>query len=268
LMGVAAAGLCLLWIVQSIALVSVGEPLAWPLRFTTSRPLVKWISRIMIHTTWLIILIGTPFAVGSSPLQWLHQWFPTPVPWRDIAIAFSIMLVPAWTLFGLEMAAGLIRFEPQHEQAARRSKLIRRFIGPFPLATLEEAVFRGVLLEQMLRSFPQSNGYAALAVVLTSVVFSSLHFIKPPVPGRRIWQPAWGLFLVSCLFGLAYIVGGRSLWLPIAVHSAAVLAIEIMRLYVVFQGPPWLIGYPEFPQSGLLGSLVVLGMGIALVLLI
>ena len=99
-------------------------------------------------------------------------------------------------------------------------------------------------------------------------MFASIHFVKRPDSGRRIWQPAYGLFIISCLFGLAYVVGGRSLWLPIAMHGAAVFAIEVMRLYVVYQGPPWLLGFSEFPQSGLLGSLLVLGVAIALVLLI
>jgi hypothetical protein len=42
----------------------------------------------------------------------------------------------------------------------------------------------------------------------------------------------------------------------------------VMRLYIVYQGPPWLLGFSEFPQSGLLGSLLVLGVAIALVLLV
>jgi hypothetical protein len=89
-----------------------------------------------------------------------------------------------------------------------------------------------------------------------------------PHAGRRIWQPAYGLFIIGCLLGLAYIVGGRSLWLPIAVHGAAIFGIEVMRLYLVFRGPQWLLGYAEFPQSGLLGGLLVLGTAIGLVLLI
>lgn len=265
---VAACGLCLLWMVQSITLVVAGEPLAWPLRFETRKPLVKWTSRVMIHTTWLIILVGTPFALGASPLDWLHQEFPMPIPFRDIAITFSIMLFPAPIMYALWIAAGWVRIEPQHDRATRRGKLFRRFIGPLPLATLEEAVFRGVLLEQLLRTFPQSDAYTALAVAASSAVFSSTHFIKKSYPGKPVWQPAYGLFIVGCLFGLAYVVGGRSLWLPIAAHGAAVFAIEVMKLYVAFTGPPWLIGYAEFPQSGLLGSLLVLGAAMALVLLI
>jgi hypothetical protein len=267
-LAVAASGLCLLWIVQSIALTIAGEPLAWPLRFKTRKPLVKWTSRVMIHTNWIIILVGTPLALGISPLEWLRQEFPIPIPYRDIAIVISIMLFPAWIIYALWIAAGWVRIEPHNDKATRRRKLFRRIIGPWPLAILEEAVFRGVVLEQLLRSLPQSGGYTALAVVVSSAAFSSVHFVKAANSGRRVWQPAYGLFIISCLFGLAYIVGGRSLWLPIGIHGAAVLAIEVMRLYVVFQAPAWLIGYAEFPQSGVLGTLFVLGVATAMVLLV
>jgi membrane protease YdiL (CAAX protease family) len=245
----------------------VGEPLAWPLRFETRKPVVKWTSRIMIHTVWIMIIVVTPILLGSSPIEWLHQEFPTPIPWRSIAVAVSIMLFPTWALYAVWIAAGWVRFAPRHDQAARRAKLFRRFIGPWPLALLEEAVFRGVILEQLLRSLPPSTGSTVSANVVTSVVFSSVHFFRRHQNDRRTWQGAYGLFIVGCLFGLAYIVGGRSLWLPIAMHGAAVFAIETMRLYVVFQGPPWVIGYGPFPQSGLMGSVLVLGIASALVLM-
>jgi membrane protease YdiL (CAAX protease family) len=218
--------------------------------------------------TWLIILVGTPLALGIAPLDALHRAFPTPVPWRDIAIAFSIALFPLTLAYALMIAVGSLRVEPQHDPAIRRAKLFRRFLTPLPLATLEEAVFRGVLLEQLLRAFAPSLASTVLAIVLSAAAFSSVHFIKRSYPGKPVWQPAWGIFNVGCLFGLAYVVGGRSLWLPIALHAAAIYVVEVMRLYVVFVGPPWLVGYSEFPQSGVLGSLVVLCVGLALVALI
>lgn len=267
-LGVAATALLVLWVVQSIVLELVGEPLAWPLRFTTRKPLVRWMGRVMIHVSWLIILVGTPLALGIRPLDALHQAFPTPVPWRQIVIAFSIMFFPSWILYALYIKSGCVRIEPQHDRATRRGKLFRRFLGPLPLAMLEEAVFRGVLLEQLLRSFPRSHAYTVLAIVLSSAVFSSVHFIKRSHPGKPVWQPAYGLFIIGCLFGLAYVIGGRSLWIPIAMHAAAVFFTEVMRLYVVHQAPPWLVGYSEFPQSGVVGSIFVLFIGIALVVLI
>jgi len=265
---VAASGVCVLWVAQSVALKVVDEPLAWPLRFTTRRPLVRWTSRVMIHVEWLIIVVGTPLAIGIHPLDALHQAFPLPVPWRDMAVAFSIIFFPSWIVYALWVKVGWVRFEPQHDRTIRRAKLFRRFLGPLPLATLEEAVFRGTLLEQLLRSFPQSQAYMVLAIVLSSAVFSAVHFIKRSYPSKPVWQPAYGLFITGCLFGLAYVIGERSLWPPIVMHAAAIFAIEVMRLYTVYQAPPWLVGYPEFPQSGVVGSIFVLGVGIALVVLI
>lgn len=217
---VATSALCVLWAVQSVALKLVGEPLAWPLRFTTRNPWVRWTSRVMIHISCLTIMVGTPLALGVRPLDALHQAFPTPIPWSDIAVAFSLMFFTSSALYALWIKLGWVRIEPQHTEKTRRNKLVRRFLGPLPLATLEEAVFRGVLLEQILRSLPQSRAYTAFAIILSSAVFSSAHFVKRGYPAKPVWQPAYGLFIVSCLFGLAYVIGGRSLWLPIALHAA------------------------------------------------
>jgi len=267
-LAVAAAGLCGLWILQSVVLALAGEPLALPLRFPTRRPLLKWTSRVMVHTEWIIILVGTPLALGIGPLDALRQAFPTPVPWRDIAIGFALMFFTIYAVYGIYLIVGWIRFQPQHDQATRRAKLFRRFLpGPLPLVTFEEGVFRGILLEQLLRSLPSSHLYEALAIVVSSAVFAGVHFIKP-AKGKPVRQAAYGYFLVGCLFGLAYVVGGRSLWLPIAVHTAAVFVIEVLRLYVVFEAPRWLIGFPESPQSGLIGSVAVIAVGIALIALI
>ena len=265
---VALAGFLVLWATQSVVLMAVGEPLALPLRFPTRRPVLKWTGRAMVHTEWLIILIGAPLALGIGPVAAFHQAFPTPVPWRNIAIAAGLMLFATYATYAFFWTVGWIRFEPQGEPATRRAKLFRRFFpGPIPLATFEEGVFRGVLLEQVLRSLPETQVWTAVAIVLTSAAFASVHFVKP-AKGKPVYQAAYGYFLVGCLFGLGYVLGGRSLWLPIALHASAVFGIEVLRLYVKFEGPRWLIGFAESPQSGLIGSTVVGCVAIALVALV
>jgi hypothetical protein len=266
-MGVAAFAFCALWAVQSVVLKLAGEPLALPFQYTTRKPLVRWTSRVMIQVSWLIILVGTPLALGIRPLDALHQAFPLPVPWRKIATAFCIVSLPCCVGYPLYIKAGWLRIEPKFDQATRRAKLFRRFLGPLPLATMEEGVFRGIILEQLLRTFPPSHTYTVLAIVASSAVFAATHYIKPP-RGKPVWQGAYGYFVAGCLFGLAYVVGGRSLWLPIVVHATAIFVIEVMRLYTAYQAPRWLAGFSEAPQSGLVGSMVLLGMGIALVALI
>ena len=263
-LGVGLFALCLLWAVQSVVLKLAGEPFALPFRYQTQKPLVKYTTRTMIHVSWLIILVGTQIALGIPLLDALHRAFPTPLQWRDMALAFAIMFVPATGMYLLYLVLGWARFEPQGEKRKRRGKLLRRFIGPWPLATLEEAVFRGVLLEQLIRSLPASRAYELLAIAVVAAAFSLVHFIKPRA-GRSAWQMAWGYFIVGVLFGLGYVAGGRSLWVPIMLHGAAVLVIEIARLYIVFEKPPWLMGYGESPQSGVVGTLVILGMAVAVV---
>jgi hypothetical protein len=54
----------------------------------------------------------------------------------------------------------------------------------------------------------------------------------------------------------------------IIVHATSVFVIEVMRLYSVHRAPHWLMGYSEWPQSGLVGSIYVLGVAIGLALLI
>jgi membrane protease YdiL (CAAX protease family) len=265
--GVAAATVCVLWAVQSAVLSSVNEPLSWPLQYTTRSPVVRTTMQLTIQISWLIMLIGTPLALGIRPLSALHQAFPLPIPWREIATVFAIMLVPICVGYLLFIKSGWLRFEPKFDRETRRDKLLRRFLTPLPLATLEEAVFRGVLLEQLLRSLPQSQAFSALAIVLSAAVFAVVHFIKP-ARGKPVWQGIYGYFTAGCLFGIAYVIGGRSLWLPIVMHATAIFTIEVARLYTVHKAPRWLAGFPECPHSGLVGSIVVLGMAVALVTLI
>ena len=262
-LGVTAAGVCVAWAMQNIVLALAGESLAWPWQFPVHRPLLRWTSRVTVHTVWLIILIGIPLALGIRPLDWLNQEFPTPVPWREMAIGFAVMFFTPCLIYLTYLKAGWVSFEPKFEQRVRRAKLFRRFLGPLPLAALEEGVFRGIFLELLLQSLPSSVAFTALAIALSSAVFASVHFVKP-VKGKPVWQAAYGYFIVGCLFGLAYIVGGRSLWLPIVVHATAVFVIEVARLYLVFRAPRWLIGFPDSPQSGLVGSVFVLAAGTGL----
>ena len=265
--GVAAFALCVLWAVQSVALKLLGEPLAWPLQYMTRKPSMRLTGQAMIQVSWLIIFFGTPLALGTSPMDLLRQLFPVPVPWRQIAIAFSIMFFPFCLFFAFGIKARWLQIAPKFDPATRRFKLFCRFLTPLPLATFEEAVFRGTLLEQLLRSLPQSYASTAAAILLSSLAFSLVHFIKPP---RRqpVGQGIYGFFTAGCLFGLAYVIGGRSLWLPIVLHATAIWCIELTRLYVDYKAPRWLIGFPEAPHSGLFGSVFILAMAIGLLVLI
>lgn len=261
----AVLGIGLIWLVQSIALRLAGEPFAWPLRFKTQKPAVRWAMRGVIHFTWILIIVITPLELGVNPLEALHKAFPLPVPGKQIALAFFVTLFSTAGMYAVWIALGWVRIEPQHDRAKRHRKLLRRLIGPVLLAAIEEAVFRGVVLEQLLQALPGGWLWAGIAIMTAAAIFAAVHFIKPR---RDFVRFSYALFLAGCLFGFAYVLGGRSLWLPIAVHAAAVYVVEIARLYTVFRAPLWLIGHPEYPQGGLLGSVLIAWIAIWLAILI
>src|ERR1700730_12630072 len=91
LVGVAAVGICALWVAQTAALIYVGERLALPLQNTTHSPVVRMTSQVMIQAVWIIIVVGTPIAVGINPLDALQRAFPLPVPWGRSANALLIL---------------------------------------------------------------------------------------------------------------------------------------------------------------------------------
>lgn len=254
-----------LWLTQSVVLRLNGEPLAWPLRYTTRKPGVRWTMRVTIQLCWAIILLGVPFALGLDPFEALSLVFPTPPPWRDIAVTAAIVLGVSGSAFAIAIAAGFMRIEPQFDRRTRRGKIFRRCLTPLPLAAVEEGVFRGILLELLLVALPVGLGWQAFAVVVSAAVFSAVHFIKPKAAPL---QPALGLFLVGCLFGTAYLVGGRTLWLPVAAHASAIFISEQTRLQTAYRASPSLIGSAEFTYSGLFGIPFVVAMGVLLVLLV
>jgi uncharacterized protein len=119
------------------------------------------------------------------------------------------------------------------------NQLPRIFLTAIVVALIEESLFRGAILglfRQSMRTLP--------AVVVTSALFSILHFLKPPYDQNVdlhwysgfellphvFWQFSdpilvSGLFSSICILGLMLAhaaVKTRSLWLPIGIHAGVV----------------------------------------------
>lgn len=255
----AIAGYLFIWLVQSVALWWAGEPLAPPLRSESQTPLVKWSVRTAIQVTWFSILIVFPRTLGESAVAYFGRMFPTD-GWQPALTGLLVFFGLIAATFAIEFQAGWLRFEPQHTQRVRRRKLLRRCFTPLLLALVEEGVFRGVLLEQLLQALPAAWWRVPLAIGASSAVFSAVHFARPHSRSKPIARPAFGLFAVGTLFGTAFVVTGHSLWMPIALHAAGIFGTEVLKLYAAYRGPIAMIGYPDFPHCGLIGgsSLVIM----------
>lgn len=94
---------------------------------------------------------------------------------------------------------------------------------PLTAAIPEEIVYRGFLINRLITVFGQSRVGGALAVLVQAVIFGAVHF-----------QWGAGGLLVAAVMGLvwgfAFLLSGRNLWIVIFAHSAAHVAM-IMQLY-------------------------------------
>ncbi len=95
---------------------------------------------------------------------------------------------------------------------------------PLTAAIPEEILYRGFLIGRLTHLFGTSAGAPFLAVLAQALVFGSVHF-------------QWGLggivvtAIMGAVWGFAYLLCGRNLWIVIIAHSMAHLAL-VAQLYV------------------------------------
>jgi len=99
---------------------------------------------------------------------------------------------------------------------------------PFTAAIPEEILCRGFLIGHLSRLLEGVPGRAVIAVLLQALVFGAVHFQ---------WG-AGGIFLTTIMgtvWGFAFLLCGRNLWVVIVAHSMAHLAL-VAQLY--YSAPP------------------------------
>lgn len=133
--------------------------------------------------------------------------------------------------------------------------LIMYFTIFFIASFIEEVLFRGYLLNNLIKSY---NKYVAL--IITAVLFSAVHLANPYLSPLVIFN----LFLIGYLFGIYYI-HVQNLWFSIFLHACwsffqvAVFGFPIFGMKMKpliaqqFQGSPFLTG----TNFGLEGSVLI-----------
>lgn len=94
---------------------------------------------------------------------------------------------------------------------------------PLTAAIPEEIVYRGFLIRQFERLYGNGPASSALAVLSQALIFGSVHF-------------QWGLggvvmtAIMGLIWGVAFLLCGRNLWVVIMAHSAAHVVL-VLQLY-------------------------------------
>lgn len=170
------------------------------------------ISSCVLSTLLIITLLGVVIGQRRNPISLFGLNWTT---WRrNIPGAFFILLaayptylliqLSIYLLFGKEAdVQGVVKFLMESKDWQDRAVLIIMAVVFAPLS--EELIYRGYLhgvIRQYLGRW--------LSIIITSVMFALAHFHVPAL---------LGLFLFGVLLALIY-EKTRSLWAPIAVHSA------------------------------------------------
>lgn len=166
-------------------------------------------------------------------------------------------LLRGWSLAVGSLAALLLAmsvaqvFEPYFRLSLSRSlsRCLSALLSGIFAGSLEEIFFRGILFKGMLQ-----NGRLVRAVVLSSLFYSALHFVKPgepyfvddfdPLAGFRhlsytftsflepldILPGMFGLFLLGVVLSYAFLRTGN-LYLAIGLHAGWIFGLKSVRVF-------------------------------------
>lgn len=233
-----------IWINQSIALLRAGLPMRWRIDARHAPSHIRMTVRIATQIGLLGVIVIYPMFRGESSHGYYGRLLP-PAPAVEhfgFGVASSALFLSV--LFVIWLATQRLVVEVHH---ARR-KWIRRLVLLVPTALfgafVEELLFRGVLMADLLRS----NWPPGSAVMVSALVFAIAHYVRAV---KRHWTFP-GHIALGALLGVAFLDTG-SLWLAAGLHAGGIFVIMGVRPFVRYAGPAWLTGASIFPFAGFVG---------------
>jgi membrane protease YdiL (CAAX protease family) len=233
----------LMWLGQSAALRAAGLPLRLWIGTADLPPAVRRANRTITKVVFAGVLVAYPFLRGEGPLAYYVRLFPLrPRPLEMLygaaaGILYLALLYLAW------MTSDNVRFGRRHDWRRLAVRLAGVPFTALLIALVEELLFRGVLLADLLRTF---DPYIALPVGI--VAFAAAHYVRRV---KRYWTFP-GHLALGTLLCLAF-YWTHALWLPIGLHAGGVLVLMAVRPLIRYCGPAWLVGASIFPYAGAVG---------------
>jgi len=241
-----------LWLSQTVLLWRARLP--WRARLN-ARDLprgLKRINRVVTGVVFAAVLLAYPLLRGLSPATYYARFFPLGARPRELALGAGAAIVYLSLLYLAWVLSDNVRFRVRHDAARLVRRLLAAPVAALVIALTEEALFRGILLAELLESWDPR-----VSVVVGIVVFASAHYVRS---AKRYWTFP-GHLVLATLFCLAFVFT-RALWLPIGLHAGGVLVLLAVRPFVRYTGPAWLVGASIFSYAGAAG---LTGLGLLIV---
>jgi len=197
-------------------LVLLGSPIAWVGAVLALG--LAWTALRLRGSGWSDLGMGRP-----------RSWFRTALMTLGVTIvvvlALSVVAGVAMTAFPNAEPPNVSRFDPLR---GNLGNLIINVIAVwFTAAFLEEMLMRAFLMNRLAELGGKSKLAWALALVVSAVIFGGVHFYQGPS----------GMFLTGVgglLFGGAYLIVRRNLWVVIIAHG---LIDTLSFIQIFFSGP-------------------------------
>lgn len=182
----------------------------------------------------IAVLMGAAAAIALTLLRGgtlAELGFRRPRRWATVpfwALAIFVVFVVAQNVAPLLVAYFVDLPQPDMS----RYDFVRGNLGaaislalvlPVTAAIPEEILYRGFLIERLTRLLAGTRGADVIAVLIQALIFGSVHF-------------QWGIggifvtAIMGAVWGSAYLLCGRNLWIVIIAHSLAHIAM-LMQLY-------------------------------------
>ena len=232
-----------MWLTQSALLMWAGLPVRVRIGARDFPHGLKRVNRVITDATFAAVLVTYPLLRGERPWAYYSQFFPGGVRVRELvhglaaAGLYLLLLYLAWLL------TDNVRFRVRHGSRKLAMRLAGVPLTALLVALVEEMLFRGMLLADLLESVPP-----VAAVAVGAAVFAGAHYVRSV---KRYWTAA-GHLALGVLFCLAFVSTG-ALWLPVGLHAGGVLVLMGARPVVRYVGPTWLVGASIFPYAGVVG---------------
>jgi membrane protease YdiL (CAAX protease family) len=236
-------------------LVLLWLPLGVPILLWVQDP--NWQSILGLGSAYLGLVAvmyawGKGVAQRPSPLGYYGlQWSTLPNPWsRGLALGLAVVL----GIYVLQSLLGWITWRTPSPQFALI--FLEGFAVSAGVGFAEELFFRGWLFTELEADYGQRR-----AVMISSLLFATLHFIKPWADILKTLPQFPGLLLLGLILANAK---RRHLGQSMGIHSGLVWGYYLIQVgNVVRDNPevsPWFTGViPHNPLSGLLG---IVGLGL------
>jgi hypothetical protein len=244
-------------------IIVVWLPLALPLYWVSAQGKLLGGDLIPTALLYLVFLLGLPI--------WQRRVHQTPHPWqvlgftggrrlaRGLILGIGLGSLSFGLLVAIQLALGWATLNPQ---SLKIPFLITTALGgaltALAVGWSEELLFRGWLLWEL-----EQGSSRELALLLNSLLFALVHFIKPLATLLALLPQFFGLWLLGMALVLARHLAlppmprQTSLGVTVGLHGSLVWGYYLVDvadlLQVTGRVPVWVTGVGQNPLAGLLG---------------